>query len=289
MFESLLSFSKTNTFNGDTAELLGGEAARSSLEMGMPLNEKVAEVVLRENLNPEQIQRVVESANTAVDGYKKGESFDLAKTADVLIIMQKKTEPESKEISDYNIPPECHKCETPAVSFTDLFGNKASTVQGEELDGGVPRAHRLHVKIVKLGAAKEAVSSYYQDLLRKQEESISGFVKSAEALYHENKKDLKEVLGLIKMAHPKEAASLIPFMNEIFIRKELIEKTAAVVPYDLISDDMKNHAIITNGENIMLKQVTTIKNINDSVTEAKFGIIKIDDEIARIKEEIKSL
>ena len=288
MFENLLSFSKTNTFNSDTAELLGGESARASLETKTPLNEKVAEVVLRENLNPEQIQRVVEEANIAVDLYKKGESFDLAKTADVLIILKKNSGHESKESDDYATPPECHDT-CSEVKFSDLFGIKADTSQGEAIEDGVPRGHKLHVKIVKLGAARDAINSYYQELLRKQEGQINEFVKSAEALYHEDKKALREVLGLIKIAHPKEAANLIPYMNEVFQRRELIEKTAAIVPYELISDDLKNHAIITNGENIMIKQVTTIKNTNDDVIECKFGIIKIDDEIAKLKEEIKTL
>ena len=284
MFENFLSLSKTNNFDGETAQLLGGEAARSSLDSGINLTEKVAKVVARENLNPEQIQRVVEEANTIVDLYKKGETFELAKTADVVIILNKK--PEEKVLDDYASPP----VKIPSsVDYSKMFGINADAVKDEAMEDGVPKAHKLHVKIVKLGAAKDAMDSKYQDLLRKQEDIISDFVKSAEVLFHENRTKLKDVVSLIKVAFPKESISLIDYINDTFRRKELIEKTAAIVPYDLISDDLKNHAIVMNGNDIMLKQVTTLKNNNLETRELKFGIIRLDDEIAKTREEIKSL
>ena len=118
-FEELMSDSSIgNSFSKDNAIMWGRQIANAYLEelasgqQGSSMNEKVASVAQTHALNSDQIQRVVEAANLAVDRRKSGKDFQVARLENVLPLLKNlvqnrpETITECKEnLDDYLMPP----------------------------------------------------------------------------------------------------------------------------------------------------------------------------------------
>jgi hypothetical protein len=275
-------FASTREFGKDEVELYGSEAARSYLNIESSLDEKIASIAMREKLNKEQIQRIVEEANTLVDLNKEGEKFSLAKTANVLIIMRKRDERPEMESDDYDVPPCMAHPDEKEISINDLFG--VSPIEPEIK----PSRAQLNIKIVKLGAAREELDGKKRLLELKYDSNIQDIIKTAEQLYFNDKKALSNIFGLAKIAY-SYGKNILGLVDNVLQRREVLEKNASVAPEDLISDEMRRFALIQNGEHKILKQIDNIGRIKDDIAHVKVGILKLDDEIVKTKEKIKGL
>ena len=285
MFDQMLSIKKP--FGKEDIELYGNEAARAFLDEGTSLNEKIASIANREELNNDQIQRIVEEANTVVDIAKGGESFELAKQASVIIMLRKKPEAELPT-SDYDEAPCQHAEESSDIGFKELFGMNGESKS--DLDPSiVPAQKRLHIKIIKLGAAREELAGQLSNLELQKETAIKKYAQAVEQEHYENPANIPSVFAIMKLAFHKESSPLITLANEYLKSKELIEKTASIAPEDLISENLKNKAIIQNGEHKIMKAVSTIRDIEADTDRVKNSVFKLDEEIGKAKEELKAL
>lgn len=289
MFEEFVREGIDSSFSSQSVNLWAKQIANEYIgNEKESLNEKIAKIASVNGLNAEQVQRIVEATNLAVDSVKKGSDFELAKTAAVMMIVKKPgldELPEMPGIEDFMAPPEAKEQD---VNIHELFG------VGEQNTNVVPKAKSIQIKIIKLADAKKALADHVSNLLFQKDASEKELVKVAKQCVlgdHENINNLYEMIcdiGLEKMAK-----HYFPIINHVLVSQGVLEKTAYRAPEELISDRLDNNGIsqirITNGNHAIVKTFQTMKKIEDDIVHARKAIILVEDKIKKLKEEAKRI
>lgn len=272
-----------STFSKDNVNMWARETAREYVSEKTPLNEKIASIADKNHLNSEQIQRVVEATNLAVDGYMKGSDFDVAKTAGVLAIIRKPSGcPLSSGLDDYVSPP------SPVDSGEDmheLFG-----VKPQDVLPSVPRKRVVQIKIIKLGSAKKELLGMESTLNRKLVQAERDLVKTAKQSVMQDKETLEDLFSMTKEAGlTKLAKKYFPVIEHVLTNQGVLEKVAFQAEERYISKDIKKQGIprieIINGNHAVLKRFQTLKRIEDDLVHARRAIVVCDDKIKKLQEE----
>jgi len=259
-----------SSFSKDNINLWAREICSDYISNKIPLNEKIAQIAEKNNLNHEQIQRVVEATNLAVDSQKKGSDFEVAKTASVLAVMKKAPEEqvEGSSLSDYLSPP-CAK--DSGHDLNELFGVKPQ-------ESGMPRKKIIQIKIIKLANSRERLDGHRINLSRQLAQQEKELVKTAKQCVLGDREDINDLYKMVcDYGHEKLANKYFPVINHVLIGQNVIEKTAFRAPETLISKDMNKQGIpeikIINGNHAILKKFDTIKEIENDMNREGFVMV----------------
>ena len=296
-FEELMSDSSIgNSFSKDNAIMWGRQIANAYLEelasgqQGSSMNEKVASVAQTHALNSDQIQRVVEAANLAVDRRKSGKDFQVARLENVLPLLKNlvqnrpETITECKEnLDDYLMPPS-----RPVAQVADL-----ENLFGEGIPPQTQSTKKiLIIKIAKAEHAKKALEDYEMNLMMKKAEAEKELVKTAKRAVLDNHEDINDICQMaVNQGFTKEAAAYFPIINHVLVSQFVIEKTAFVAPPELISKDLAKNGLpaidIENGNHGVIKSFQTLRKIDDDILTARKAIVLAESKIKKLNEEAK--
>lgn len=283
MFEELLSNTKERSIDKDILNIWSQQAAKSYIDEKTPLSEKLASISREENLNPTQIQRLVENTNLTTEAFLRQRGvndFDIAKTEDVLEKLNMKNEKPMGTLGDYfSLPSEEY-----SQNLYDLFGvepQKAVFMNDKQA------AYNVHEKIAQ---KKIAANCHLANLEMKKEAQLKRIVEVAKQSIMKDKEDINE---LYKMAHiagyGQTANDVFKLINFVLTEQEVIEKDAFRAPEQYISEDLKGKVKIINGNHPLLIAIKDLDQYNKGIEKTRQYIIKADDGLQAVSKRLKEL
>lgn len=281
MFDQFVREGSDGHFNRENVCLWAREVASSYVADGRPLNEKIAHIAEENGLNGEQIQRIVEAANLAVDALKKGSDFDVATAPAVMRLMKDKIEESPSTTSDYMVPPEgLHR----DIDLNDLFGVKPQS------EASIPEKKMIQIRIIKLGEAKKSLEDHLFNLNLQKHECENSLMKTAQQCIVGEYEDINDLYAMAcEVGCTEQANRYFPIIDSEMVRKQIFEKSAFIAPTDLISKTLQDNGIpnirIINGNHGMIKSFQTIKKIDDDIVHARKAIVLADSKIQKLKQE----
>lgn len=287
----------STSISADQIDTWAKIASSRFIKEAAPLNDTIRKIAQDNDLNPNFIERICESANlqthTALlprEPEKRASfAFPLADAKVVTASLRPSGGPPKKIISDYTRPPSAMPGGGP--SLEEMFGVNGSNGCGHQ-GGDVPEKQRLVILIQKTAAQRQRV---YDALVNKTME-IEHAEKQAN---HQIKQAMLQGASLEEIHAAAcsaglgdESAELLPKTAQLMKRHFLVsekelEKVAFKAPESLIDRDVP--VTIVNGRNPILASIDALREYKSSAHTYRLGLMGIDDELKVLKQRLKEL
>lgn len=293
-FASAIIGMPSSTISTDKVDAWAKIASSRFINEGIPLNSTIKKIAQDNDLNPNFINRVCETANLQThttllpsEPEKRASfAFPLANAKEVIAALRPGPGPKKKIMSDYTCPPSGLAGGGPTMS--ELFG-----VEGEGHDGfDYPEKNRLIIMIQKRASERARM---YDALLKTAMEvetaelDVHRHVKQAvmqgasleeihEAACHAGNGDVTEYLL------PKTAQLL---NKQFLVSDGALEKIAFEAPESLI--DRTLPVTIINGRNPLLGSIDALKRYRSNAYTIKDGLMGVDHELEILGQKLKEL
>lgn len=269
-------------------------ASSRFINEGTSLNDTIKKLAQDNDLNPNYIDRICETANLKThmallpsEPEKRASfSFPLADAKTVIKSLRPSGAPVKRISSDYMCPPSGLPGDGPTMS--EMFGISGPGHTGHD----IPEKRKLIIMIQKRASDRNRV---YDALLKTAMEA-----ETAELQIHHLAK--QAVIQGTSLENIHEAAchagngditaELFPktakLLNKMFlVSNSQLEKTAFEAPESLI--DRNVPVTVVNGRNPLLSSINALKKYNSKAYSLRKGLIQIDDELKILNQRLKEL
>lgn len=284
------------SISAESLELMGKQAANLFLDTGLSLNEAVVKVAsVHPNINPEQIKRVIEFANTATYLAKHDQSknsgsdssypqFDLADPGRVIQDMSDGARPTVVTKTDIDYGRQPLKKTSSAMSdamLEDMF--KVEQIEPEySKDTLIQEVMDTKSDLVQL---KENLEHSAEKLAFDIESSIADYynVMRDHLLDGGSFADILAAARSTGVSHEKVASVLQPFVVQLLSDKVVPPQVLKMGADGL---DKVAHRVV-NTAHPLVQSFSAIMMLNDELEKVAAGLESVEDQIGKVRSYIK--
>ena len=274
-------------FDSDSCRLWAKEASDAYIANCTPLGDSIAKTAKKQSLNPNQIQRVIELANSITHArlFQKEKdktfTFPLAKLDDVLAKTKEST---VKVAQVYNSMPDIER-PVEATKVAGLFNNP------EMLDlTKLSNAHKITVYLEKMAAAQKEIN----DALILADLNAVRYLKDVRTVVKQLLLDnfpYEDLFATMCGAMPDKKMELLTLFTGIAkeLQDEGIKLASMSVDPKLISDLLNKYKVkVINGQHPLYMNTTGYFKAIEESKAMNHGLVWLGDKIDQLKKAIKN-
>jgi hypothetical protein len=274
-------------FDSDSCRLWAKEASDAYIANSTPLGDSIAKTSKKHSLNPNQIQRVIELANSITHArlFQKEKdktfTFPLAKLDDVLAKTKEST---MKVAQVYNSMPDIER-PVEATKIAELFNNPEINDLSK-----LANANKMTVYLEKMAAAQKEIN----DALILSDLNAVRYLKDVRTVVKQLLLDnypYEDLFAAMCGAMPDKKMELLTLFTGIAkeLKEDGIKLASMPVDPELISDLLNKYKVkVINGQHPLYMNTTGyFKAINES-NAMNHGLVWLGDKIDQLKKAIKN-
>jgi len=278
----------------------GHQASREYLENGVPLNKTISKLAGDNGLTPQQISRVVESANIDTYGHMfntsqdKNFHFDVAHLNEIVSSLEEVDEP-AKTADSYE--------SAPRPIREDFNVNKVFGIGSiSNRDSVLEKKARAENAVDLIKAAKQEIADKFSSVVRARVETEEDLYKVAKQMVM-NDVDIKDIIYACQEATKADNDYLLTTFKKIAhkLAKEGVYgaamqlKTAEAVGEELISTDLSpttehhQQVRVVNGNHPVITLVNTLVEQISEEDRLRHATLLLDGKAQYVTEKIQFL
>ena len=274
-------------FDSDSCRLWAKEASDAYIANSTPLGDSIAKTAKKQSLNPNQIQRVIELANSITHArlFQKEKdktfTFPLAKLDDVLAKTKEST---VKVAQVYNSMPDIER-PIESTKIAELFNNPEITDLTK-----LSSAHKLTVYLEKMAAAQKEIN----DALILADLNAVRYLKDVRTVVKQLLLDnfpYEDLFATMCGAMPDKKMELLTLFTGIAkeLQDEGIKLASMSVDPKLISDLLNKYKVkVINGQHPLYMNTTGYFKAIEESKAMNHGLVWLGDKIDQLKKAIKN-
>jgi len=277
------------SITSDASEKLttyGSIASKRLIDEATPLNDSIAKLAEKNDLNPNQVKRVVESANmvTHMQLFKtakdKNIHFDLA---DATVILANMNSEVLVKTASFNIPDVI-----PEVDYFKNFGI-APDDEEEKIASRKMNQYDLLVMQEKLALAKQMLSDEIIMDGMKYETAKDELYKIAKQMIADRQIKIGDIVKLAVDKYTKPVHQAVHAIVTELAETETVKLALEEAPNELISEAVADSTTVYNGIHPLLIKMDTLQQKGDDVVKHTGNLTNVEEKLKDVKQQIKEV